>query len=240
MGGLIELYFEMLNKIEKDYKSKEILVTHHPMKGEQYEGDLMVIGRAVNGWRKDTYWTPNEHTFDERKKYLQKLESCHNPKNECPLAWVKKRWEPQKKGEYCTKRSAFWRMIYKTMCELDLKEDWTSKIIWSNLYKVAPAANKNPSTQLQRAQREYCIQILTEEINMWRPKNLLFLTGMDWANPIIKGIEGFNIKNTDHLDYVDGAGEIKLGNYEARVIIAKHPQGKNESKMNREIMSLLQ
>lgn len=239
MNRVIELYAEMLNKIEKDYQSNETLVTHFPMKGELYAGDLMVIGRAVNGWRKETYWIPNEHNLDERNNYLLKLESSHNPINDCPLAWVKNRWTPQEKGNYCTKKSAFWRMIYKTMCGLNLKEDWTSKIIWSNLYKVAPAENRNPSTQLKRAQREYCIHIFEEEITMWRPRNLLLLTGMDWANPIIKEIEGFNVKNIDHFAFVDGVGEIRIGNYEARVIIAKHPQGKNESKMNQEIMSLL-
>lgn len=238
MDHLLDLYDEMLGAIEKNYKSKETLVTHYPMKGKLYAGDLMVIGRAVNGWRKETYWIPNDHNLEERKEYLHNLESSHNPINECPLEWVKNRWTPQEKGSYCTKKSAFWRMIYKTMCDLELREDWASKIIWSNLYKVAPAANKNPSTLLQKAQRDYCIQILKEEINRWRPRNILFLTGMDWANPFIKEIEGFEIESTDSLELVDGFGEIRQGDYKGRIIIAKHPQGKNEGKMNGEIKGL--
>ncbi len=43
----------------------------------------------------------------------------------------------------------------------------------------------------------------------------------------------------DSLELVDGFGELKLGDYKCRVIIAKHPQGKNEGKMNGEIRELL-
>ncbi|KEF38915.1 hypothetical protein M670_01731 [Schinkia azotoformans MEV2011] len=58
---------------------------------------------------------------------------------------------------------------------------------------------------------------------------------MDWANPFIKGIDGFDIKNMDSFELVNGFGEIKQGDYKCRIIIAKYPQGKNEAKMNREI-----
>lgn len=62
---------------------------------------------------------------------------------------------------------------------------------------------------------------------------------MDWANSFIKEIEGFEIQNMDSLELVDGFGEIKQGDYRCCVIIVKHPQGKNEGKMNGEIRGLI-
>ena len=55
--------------------------------------------------------------------------------------------------------------------------DDISKICWSNLYKFSPHAAGNPSTSLAAAQFDHCLQILKIEIEDWKSRRLLFLTG---------------------------------------------------------------
>lgn len=242
---LNDLYAELISQVAKDYKKDERLCTLYPIKGKLYnqheDNCLMVIGRAVNGWKEGTYWTTRKlKQLDDQQYYLDKLSAFHYPEDgECPLGWVKKRWMKKVKGNYSTKRSAFWRVINKTITQLEphlkIEQEWPSKIIWSNLYKIAPVDNKNPNTKLQRVQRDNCIKIIREEILTWQPKRILFLTGFDWAKHFIEGIDEIEIKSTDELELIDGIGTIKFKDYIGKIAIAKHPQGKKESKMNEEL-----
>jgi len=45
------------------------------------------------------------------------------------------------------------------------------------LYKVAPFSGGNPWTTLVLAELEACKHHLAEEMSLWTPKRILFLTG---------------------------------------------------------------
>ena len=50
------------------------------------------------------------------------------------------------------------------------------------LYPLAPCRGGNPNVALQRAQFEGCRRLLHQEIEEYRPRRLIFLTGLDWLS----------------------------------------------------------
>ena len=123
----------------------------------------MVVGRAVNGW---TEGILPEHLAlpAAAETYSQVVLTSVNgdaPCPPCPMTWVTNQWGNTNKG-YNTRRSAFWRVIRGVVDGLgiaDVEQDaWSSHLVWSNLYKIAPANGRNPSKtlsdiQLARVQR---------------------------------------------------------------------------------------
>ena len=131
------------------------------------------------------------------------------------MRWVDLGWGA--KDRYNTKKSAFWRVVRDSSKQLGI--DDTSKICWTNLYKVSPHSSGNPSTRLAAAQFDHCLQMLRIEIEDWKPQRLLFLTGYSWAKPFLDGL-GLNPEIKDSIGLVEAAGSASDG---TRIIVAPHP-----------------
>lgn len=209
------------------------ITTFIPRRGSRYSGGMMLIGRAVNGWKE------HEFTFDDvsddelRSLYLDRVlrfEADHD----CTMRWVADHW-PRPKGSYSTSRSAFWRVAKKVATRLPGIEgdEWPSHLAWTNLYKVAPAAGGNPDTNLRQAQLQSCRRLLRWEIERLQPKVILALTGWDWfkefADTLGAKIEVFEGR------LVEGSGIVA----DSQIVIAKHPQGKPERQLVHDILEIL-
>jgi hypothetical protein len=147
------------------------------MKGEAYCGELMWVGRAVNGWTEKS-WRPSELGRPENVDEFVELiaasavepSSAAQP-NPCPLRWVTERWGI--KIDYNTKKSAFWRVAKKTLLPTDeIDQFWSSRLVWSNLYKIAPAVGGNPNGGLRDVQFPFCRDLLIKEIELFTPRRL--------------------------------------------------------------------
>ena len=141
------------------------------MKGHAYNHELMVIGRAVNGWLDGVY--PNNFSNQAViKKHAQDaFDSATNPSpwgdgiNPCPMLWVTDLFGSDRAGSnFNTKKSAFWRVIKQVTKKLNIQgvydNNWPSHLVWSNLYKVSPAEAGNPSNGLCKLQLKYCLELL--------------------------------------------------------------------------------
>ncbi|GEO16510.1 hypothetical protein [Microvirga aerophila] len=215
------------------------------MKGDSYQGELMWVGRAVNGWTKG--WTPMElREPDNVAAFVETV--CKSVSGEsgkgqtCPMRWVSAFWG--NKDSYNTNRSAFWRTARRTIGELkiaDVEQDnWPSHMVWSNLYKVAPEAGWNPNGQLAKVQREKCRELLLHEISALRPKRLVFATGSDWAAGLLDS--SCFVRDPDMVAgrYTRQAGNIVIdGDVIGSFIVADHPMGKDETVWVREVKSAL-
>lgn len=222
----------------------------YPIKGNRYNHELMVIGRAVNGWGESDKlpWRPADAVdIDERRRILQKVyDFSHTSDGSCPMQWVADYWERREKGKYNTKKSAFWRVIHDVLIELRITtptdRDWSSHLVWSDLYKAAPSTTGNPSSKLIKVQREICELILEKELATFTPKRVLFLTGYNWLkDDFSKLLSTFVIKKTDFSKdaLAQVFAEIDLGNpITSSVVIAKHPQGKNSRKWVEEVVRM--
>lgn len=214
------------------------------MTGRAYRGELMVIGRAVNGWL-ETPIAPyrlsdTAYAVDQARAIQQKSTT---DETKCPMRWITCQWSS---GDgYHTNKSAFWRCVRQVVGELgvadisdagddceDCKErhnTWSSLLAWSNLYKLSRHDGGNPSQTLRKIQRLGCLELFDLEMKHYKPKRLLFLTGIDWAEPFL-GKTRQTSKAASH--YVEDRGF--LGS--TRYVVAKHPQGKPESEWTKEVI----
>ena len=202
--------------------------------GHRYSGELMVVGRATNGWL-HAVRTSELADADTCDRHASKV--YEEAADACPMKWVSDIWaDPNSK--YKTGRSAFWRVIRAVLGNLDVVSPndaaWPSHLAWTNLYKVAPYEGGNPNAALCKAQLPGCISLLQAEIAARRPRRILFLTGHGWAKPFLDaGAPG--VKPVDGHRYVNAVGTMTVGDNSARVVVAEHPQGKAEDVWVREV-----
>ena len=161
------------------------------------DDSVMVVGRAVNGW--DIEWPE-----DPKEKVKQLLD--------LPFDLASINDLPEQNG-YFFSRSRFFLVIRELMQRLCADcDNWSSRFAWSNLYKVAPAIAGNPSGKVQHIQRESAIEILKKEIDLLKPRYILFVTGYDfttwsWHNSTTERTfqKAFDIQPTNALGaHVEG------------------------------------
>lgn len=141
--------------------------------GEKYGSEkikLMLIGRAVNGWSAD--WGSNASEIAEQ---VLSIQFSMNSIDKCPI---------QNEGtldEYNFNRCSFLNLGKTVLKDLGLKsENISANLVWSNIYKVAPAISGNPNGKIQKLQRQGAIKILLKEIELFSPTHILFVTDLDW------------------------------------------------------------
>ncbi len=161
----------------------------------------MVVGRAVNGWGGG--FEMSALATEESRSGLSGAPTW----NGCPLGWVTESWgiNDKKRKKYNPARSAFWRVIRAVAADLEIDgPKWSSRLAWSNLYKVSPAHGGNPSGRLCRAQRAACIELLWGEIETLAPRRILVLTGWNWFGEMADGL-GFAADTTSVGQLVDAS-----------------------------------
>ena len=175
---------------------------------------IMVVGRAVNDW-KDFNIGENEFT-DLYSGEIVPLTQDGDIESFF-----------RNSSHYNMKRSAFWRTTRAVTCGLYdcLWNNFGKYLSYSNLYKVA-LPGKNPNNQLIRLQQLECINILRQEIELWKPEFILFQTGWDWVDPFLIDFEkedGLTCFGRNGL--LDDCGVFPNG---CRIAVIPHPQGKKE------------
>ncbi len=200
------------------------------MRGIASNGDLMVVGRAVNGWS-TTPWTGDVAADHIRRAEIirELLESIATSK-ECPMHWVNKAWGNVTKGAWNAKTSPFWRLIYLvSQSMLGASEQWPSRLIWSNLYKVAPFEGGNPGNRMCAAQQQMCEAHLAKEVEIWNPRRILFITGWNWAEPFIRRL-GQAVGN-QRAEWVEWSGVVETPNVKAQVVVSIRPEGRQDAAL---------
>ncbi|MDP9227069.1 MAG: hypothetical protein M3P18_25130 [Actinomycetota bacterium] len=216
-----ELTFErMLERVALAVTDQDVpLVPFWPLQGSKYDGELLVIGRSVNGWVDD--WTAQQLADPPtRRAAIEWLRRDAEPGDGCRMRWVTDLWGAR--DGYNTARSAFWRVLRRIVLTdpgVALDADrWSSYIAWTNLYKVSPAAGWNPGADLQRAQRGDVTELLKLELAELAPRRVLATTG-GWIGPFLGGL-GLTLEARYGL--VEGVAH-RDG---VAWVVAKHPMGK--------------
>ena len=225
-------FLSLLNQVKNSkYKNRsQGLCCFNAQRGNEYNNNLMVVGRAVNGWH---------HEFDLKNLSVESMvdQIYKTLASDCPLKWVEDSWV--EKNGYSAKSSAFWRVtkqLSQHLNQISLNSGWASKIVWSNLYKIAPGGAGNPNDSLCDSQFTGCNELLIAEIIEYKPKVIVFFTGLDWFNGFLGEMVTLS-KTTNNL--VEAHGVLKIKDKDTKIIIAKHPQGKPESQMVSEILSIV-
>ncbi|WP_086981341.1 hypothetical protein [Vibrio aphrogenes] len=226
------IYKQMLNELGLyNYRqNSKHLCAFNAQKGLRYKQQLMVVGRAVNGWGND---------FQINDIFTQKLiDSMYEESEDCPMEWVLQSWGDTLPSSYNTKKSAFWRVIKALHSNLYNDTDfWASELVWSNLYKIAPFDGGNPPDSLCDYQFEYCNKLLKAEILEYLPDNIIFFTGMNWFHGFLN--DCIDLKCQPDFQWVDGHGTITLNDKKIKFVVVKHPQGKPETELVQETILAL-
>lgn len=162
---LMSLYGEMRDKFTK--KARNSLTIFCARCGKDFPQEkgrgILFVGRVVNGGSANANLDVNA-LFDENIKG--------------GIEWVEKNMSQSKRQkQYNANNSAFWRTIKGiTQKAYSIQNGWTSKIAWSNLYKVSPHKSGNPTSKQERLQFKYCEEILKTEIETLQPQFVVFLT----------------------------------------------------------------
>lgn len=195
------------------------LVPFWPLRGRRFDRELLVIGRSVNGWVAD--WTPTQLRDPElRRQAVAWLRHDAEPPDGDRMAWVRDLWGAA--TGYNTRRSAFWRVVRRISSGPEGPDDWPGHLVWTNLYKVSPAAGWYPGSDLQRAQREAAIALLRREMQEFAPRRVLALTG-GWIDPFVKGLE---LRLRARSGLVEALGTDGTRPW----VVAKHPMGNPEDR----------
>ena len=190
---------------------------------------ILFVGRVVNGGRIKADIDLNE-IFDQNYKD--------------GIGWVEKNMnQSSKQGKYNANNSAFWRTIKEiTQNAYHIQNDWSSKIAWSNLYKVSPQKKGNPTSKQERLQFQYCEKILQTEIEILQPQFVIFLTSKNVTNFIHDnyGPTGNSIHSDLFIKSSKSNKYIKLYKIKDMYFITSyHPQGKPEKKQIKIISEMI-
>lgn len=193
--SLLDHYVKIFQRVETQSlrvrkEEKKKLCCYFYNKGRLYDGKLMVVGRAVNGGNDINCWKQGDSKTRSICKYI---EGIYNAQKQASLSWVTEWWGENKvdeKGEklYNPATSRFWQLVSALTEGLNgeswNKNTWTETIVWSNIYKVSPTNGGNPNFTLKKLQIDLCIEILRIEIDICKPKIILFVTGENWFNDV--------------------------------------------------------
>jgi hypothetical protein len=208
----------------------ERLAAFWPMVGTAYRGDLLLVGRAVNGWI-DAVDVHELGDPEARGALLAAARKTSEGHDDDPMGWVVGAWG--RRGGYSTSRSQFWRTARRVLAGVDRAsaEDpwWPSRLAWTNLCKLAPYAGGNPGGALLRVQRALAPTLLRREIEELAPKLVLVLAGRWWFEPFAEAL-GLDVHWQDGL--VGGVAD----DGQQRWVIAPHPQGRPEGAMSEKVL----
>ena len=211
--------------LEETTCRKKVLCTFFPQAGKNYPQAscrILVVGKAVNGWCKDST-DPHIETLFSPKGIVNRPDE---------MVWITKPWDSTQSDEYNTRKSAFWRVIKGVSTRVCQKEDWWNWIAWNNLYKRAPSKGGNPSAKLRKKQLTLCKEILDKEIELLNPAIIIFFTS-GWETPFLP-------KETPNKEISWGKYRLKMFQYQNRTYIQTvHPQGKKEKEHIEHILSLI-
>lgn len=198
-----------------------------PKVGRSYDGDLLVVGRAVNGWidRWDLDAPSDAHALAATARA-----TGEGTVNGDQLGWILDRWK-QPDGGYDTATSQYWQTVREVTLDghPEREAHWPSHIAWTNLGKLAPWAGGNPGSRLLAIQRELCPALLRREVNELAPRLVVVLTGRWWFEPFAEAL-GLAV------DWREGLVEGVADESGRRWVIAVHPMTRSPHAVARAVL----
>ena len=150
-----------------------------PQVGREYEKQkikLLFVGKATDGWV-----LPADE-YDESKFFHDQDNGLANIKDQ--MVWVEEASKNRGHEAHSHAKSHFWRFIKSITQEAhNVIDGYSNYIAWTNLYKLS-LERGNPPQALKTAQFDACVRILREEIKLFEPTHIVFLTTR-WEHPFL-------------------------------------------------------
>lgn len=183
-----------------------------PQRGPDYDGALLVVGRAVNGQHPNTHFSTDDVSTEAGRRLIVSRTRTYAEARPGIGFPVRNHPDPVTYDwDYQHMRRVRLFTIADALVGL-------SGVCWSNLYKLSPAEAGNPSVVLRRIQMRGCVQLLRLELHEFKPRRVLFMSGWDhWCDPFATEL-GITMSKTLGA-YVEQSGR----HDGAAWVVAKHP-----------------
>jgi len=215
--------------------------------------EFLIYGQAIKGWQpafnsseKINHEVLVKKAIAYSNEYYSK--NAHSPLDWVNIYWTRTSYRRLTKEEklfyprlpHSIFRSFFWNVSYKLIDKYynydDESWDWSKKIVWSNLYKIAPAERINPSNQERIWQEALSTRLIKQEIDEIKPKFCIVLTNDSWWKPFRTALKSEAImpsrKGNDIIESIE--------NYKGtKIIVTKRPFIGNSDKHVNEILKLI-
>lgn len=196
------------NRKESSLETEEDYCLFYPSLSvpQNEQVDFLVYGQAVNGWMGSAHENFNTQELKKLIEYSNHYFSDEEAQH-CPLDFVNVRWSAavyngerdkvkkyynENSSQYWFSRSFFWRVVYKLVSDhYSYNRDtgnWSKKVVWSNLYKIAPARGANPDETEKAWQKETSLPLFKKELDELKPQNAILITNWSWAEPFVSYI----------------------------------------------------
>jgi len=226
---------------------------------EQTKYRFMLVGRAINGWDEARFYDEGlskEEFVSSSLKNLFNDVSTHLPEREDRFDWISEISEEgiaptnqYRKGidfseelilaEPYYLSMPLWNYTMEVWCRLTgnaektaWTQKWYEKIVWSNLYKVAPTMGGNPDEKLKALQLGVCKELLKTEIEEFKPTHILFVTGYSGWFENFNNLMGEEIlfdRKAEYNNYVEASGTWYLSDGKcASIVVAVRPERRNK------------
>ena len=235
------VFFEATKKVKLNEGDDGPIVALYPMRGRASTVDVMFIGRALNSWTWN-FPVPDDVTdLDDLlagiKVNVGKGDTIYPTREQ--LRWVDDRDGTHHSG-YNSNQSQFWQAIKGIMGsrEPDPTIDdtqWWDGIVWTNFHKLSHKGG-NPTRSMNSVMGTAALDLLRAEITTFQPKNIVCLSGLDWATGLLASCDK-TIRKADcaGLSYVDYVDDVSVDGTKARLLVAEHPQGRKREVLVRKV-----
>ena len=195
-----------------------------------------------------------DYRKDGKTELPDRFEWIDTPGNEPPKNVYRKDLDEKEKdaGNYHVAKSAFWNYSKSVWDSLNNRKEstwnerWFEKIVWTNLYKIAPTIvsekgdeekkdGANPNVTESKTQQMACLELLKKEIEYFEPTHILFVTGVEgWYdnfNDAENGLENhFNAANIIETkgEYVERTAEYIIKGNICKVAVICRPEGREK------------
>ncbi len=218
------------------------------------ESSLMNILNAS-----ETIGKTRNYRRDNKTELLDRFEWIDTPKNESPKNVYREDLDKNEEdaGDYYVAKSAFWNYtksvwdILNNGKESTWNERWFEKIVWTNLYKIAPTIvskicneekkdGANPNITECKTQQKICLELLKKEIKYFKPTHILFVTDRDgwykdFENQLEKYFDARNIKETNN-EYVKRTLDYIVDDIVCKVVVVCRPERKTKEEYVEEVV----
>jgi hypothetical protein len=214
-------YKEMMDKFSNESNIRQKIGVSGYRIGDKYkETKLMLCGRAPNGMESSYAKT------ELSKKYKEIMEIIAHDKND--MSWMN------------NVKSQFLKIGEKIIIDKynKIPSEWYKYIIWTNLMKISPSLKGNPSERDWKIQKDYCEKLFKMEIDYFKPKNVIMMTGFDWAFDFIQYLK-INPNTTLDTKF----NRIVVGKYkynDSNIIVTKRPEARSREKVYSEINKFIE
>ena len=188
---------------------------------------LMYVGRDLGGW--------NKLKGNNARELAEAVLADESPEEFLHYAVH----DPQFRDEsgkltYSIRKSPFWQLCKEIMTQAGEGENWAERIVWSNVYKVT-YDGISVSWPLMDETFKACLDILKYELESFKPKHVVFVTGASHFLPKDLGDSFVPVCSPERNPADNAFGVVSKGIYtdksghKVKIVAVNRPEHKNDS-----------